>query len=110
MKKLIFVLPLLLLITSCALNKPVCVERTPLLIQPPAAVKLQTPNWIIVTEDNYQQIFKQLKDGGNLPVVYALTGKDLQDNIIDLGKIKQYIDQQNIIIASYQQYYSKDKK
>ena len=104
------ILPVLFLtlLSSCSIFKdPPCPPtREPLKVVATAPIDLEDISWNIITEENYKLLLGDLKTRGVLPVLFAVDEKSLQNIIVNDGKIKGYIDQQQQIIISYESYYN----
>lgn len=109
----------LILLTSlsgCSSNiKPLnvqtqAVERTPLNLTSPPALALQPLEWVVVTPQNAGQVFNDMQQRGETPVVFATTGEGYQNLAIDWSKVRAYMESQNLIIIQYKDYYEPTKK
>lgn len=109
----------LILLTSlngCSSNiKPLnvqtqAVERTPLNLSSPPALVLQPVVWKVVTPQNASTVFDDMKQKGEMPVVFATTGEGYQNLAIDWSKVRAYMESQNLIIIQYKDYYEPTKK
>jgi len=61
--------------------------------------------WIVVTVDNYEKVFANLKQTNQDVVLFALTDKGYENIALNLSDIRAYIQQQQAIIAAYEGYY-----
>lgn len=104
--KWIYLSLIALSITACGtreleiVTKPTEIKWT----QPadPSPVKLDPPNWRIITEQNAAQVLADLKKENNgMFTIVFLTTQDYQKLMVDLADIKRYIDQQKAIIIYY---------
>jgi hypothetical protein len=104
MKKL-FCLGSLLLLAACA--ETLDVETKPVNVnwsQPadPAPVKMATPAWKIINEQNVNQIIAELgKNNNGRFTIIAISPEDYQALMIDFADLKRYIEQQKAIIVYY---------
>jgi hypothetical protein len=73
----------------------------------PYADPIQTRGveWIIITPDNYEKVFADLKKAGQDVVLFALTDKGYENIALNLSDIRAYIQQQQAIIVAYEGYY-----
>lgn len=105
----VFLGVIMLFMVGCAEKKlEVTTIETPkpkLNIQEPAKVNLQNVNFIIITDKNAEQVFKELKATGQKPVLIGLTTKDYEKMSYNLLELKQYILKQRNNIKSYRSYY-----
>jgi hypothetical protein len=83
--------------------------------RPATTVELILPNadpirtrpveWIIITEENYEEIFQRLKDNRREPVLIGLTDRGYENLSLNLNDLRTFIQQQNAIILAYRNYY-----
>jgi hypothetical protein len=83
--------------------------------RPATTVELTLPNadpirtrpveWIIITEENYEEIFQRLKDNRREPVLIGLTDQGYENLSLNLNDLRTFIQQQNSIILAYRNYY-----
>jgi len=116
---LILVIPVVMSLQGCALLgwqavKPVeiqkkAVERTPLNLADPQPLKPSTPNWIIITPANAEQVWAELRKRNADLVLFALTDDGYEELAVDMGQIRNFIAQQREIIVRYRQYYEPPK-
>lgn len=87
------------------LTRPI--QRSPLLIPAPEPLSFETtPEWIIVTENNVDQIIQDAKDNGvENPVFFALTPNGYQRLSITIAEIRNFINTQRTILNQYKLYY-----
>jgi hypothetical protein len=84
-------------------TKPV--EKPQLTLPAADTLRLREIKWIIVTEDNAQSAFDQLKADGKDPVLFGLSDEGYEALSLNLADVRRYIQQQKTIIASYGRYY-----
>ena len=89
-------------------SKPV--ERTPLNLDEPQPLKLETVKWIIVTEDNYKEVFADLKRRNKSVVLFGLTDDDYEVLSVNMAEIRTYIILNRDIIKKYKEYYESEGK
>lgn len=85
-------------------------ERTPLNLSSPPALVLQPVVWKVITPQNASIVFDDMKQKGETPVVFAITGEGYQNLAIDWSKVRAYMESQNLIIIQYKDYYEPTKK
>ena len=117
MKRLVLILslPVIMSLQGCALLawqavKPVqiekkAVERTPLNLADPQPLKPSSPNWIIITPANAEQVWAELRKKNADLVLFALTDDGYEELAVDMAQIRTFIAQQREIIVRYRQYY-----
>ena len=81
------------------------VEKVPLQLPSVTKVNLESVEWILVTEDNIEEVFKELEKKKYDPVVFGVSDAGYESLSLNLAKIKQLVEQQKAIIIAYQQYY-----
>jgi hypothetical protein len=94
--------------------KNVAVDKTPLDIQQPDPIKTKPIEWIVVTPDNAEAVFKKMEEKGQNPVLFAITDDGYQQLAITIADLRNLINTQRNIIVKYKEYYetkdSKEKK
>lgn len=70
---------------------------------------LRPIKWVIITEENYAEVVEDIRKNGNA-VVFGLTDKGYENLSLNLADLRSYIQQQNIIIAAYENYYKNSEK
>ena len=84
-------------------SKPI---TKPELILPPAQqLNLKEVKWIIITEENQQEVFAKLLEDKKDPVLIGLTDDGYEVLSLNYSDIMAYIQQQNAIIKAYENYY-----
>ena len=81
------------------------IEKTPLNLDKPAPVEMSKVNWILITEDNYADVFAELKDKNADVVLFGLTDDNYETLSKNFAQIRAYIIKQNEIIKQYKNYY-----
>ena len=62
-------------------------------------------NWILITEDNYADVFAELKGKNTDGVLFGLTDDGYETLSKNFAQIRAYIIKQNEIIKQYKNYY-----
>jgi hypothetical protein len=84
-------------------TKPVTM---PELVLPDAdPIKTRPVEWIIITEDNREQVFQKLINSGNHAVLFGLTDQGYENLSLNLNDLRTFVQQQNSIILAYRNYY-----
>lgn len=73
-------------------------------------LNMREVKWVIITEQNYQQVFEDLKKTGRPIAIFGLTDKGYENLGLNLSDLRAYIQQQQTIIAAYQNYYQKSSE
>ena len=66
---------------------------------------MRNVEWVVITKDNYKEVFETLSKTGRPIAVFGLTDKGYADLGLNLSDIRAYIQQQQAIIAAYERYY-----
>jgi len=98
------------LLTSCSGVKRLDifkteVKREPLNLPAPEPVLLEDLNFIIITSENAEEVFKKLKEKNIDPVLFGLTDDDYETLAKNFAQIRAYIIKQNITLEQYKEYY-----
>lgn len=86
------------------------VPRTQLNLSEPDKVKMNEINFIVITENNSNTIFKQLNLADKDKVLICLSDDDYINMSKNLLELKNYIIKQQQIIKAYKDYYEKNEK
>ncbi|MBO01863.1 MAG: hypothetical protein CMG35_04415 [Candidatus Marinimicrobia bacterium] len=66
--------------------------------------------WIIVTEDNLEEVIADLKASGQPLAIFGLSGQGYENLSTNFSAIRALVQQQQTIIAAYKQYYEKSSE
>lgn len=80
-------------------------EKTPLNLSVPEPLGMKDVEWIVVTNENADEIFDELMNSGNEPVIFGVTPSGYERLSINFAEIRNYINIQRQIILRYKQYY-----
>ena len=104
------------LLTGCA-SQPQRIEISakpidkPNLILPPAEeLRLKDLEWVIINQENAEEIFAQLLKDKKDPVLIGLTDEGYEILSLNYSDIMAYIQQQNAIIKAYRNYYEESEQ
>ena len=81
------------------------VEKVPLQLPSVTELNLESIEWILVTENNIEEVFKELEKKKYDPVVFGVSDAGYESLSLNLAKIKQLVKQQKAVIIAYQRYY-----
>lgn len=81
------------------------VERAPLILPEVDALNMRTIKWIVITEDNIEEVFAELKENNTSLALFALTDNGYESMSLNLADIIKLIKQQQAVIAAYKDYY-----
>lgn len=84
-------------------NKPV--ERPALIVPKVDQFTARQVKWVIVTPENIESVFADLKASNKSIVLFAITADGYENLSLNMADITKLIQQQRSIIAAYQQYY-----
>ena len=80
-------------------------DRTPLDLPLPAPLKPTAPQWIVITPENADRIWAELKKRNVDLVLFALTDDGYEELSVDAANIRNFIATQREIIIKYREYY-----
>jgi len=109
---------LVILLSSCSSLQQVIpvevstkpVEKPELTLPQVDELRMREVNWIVINQDNVDQVFEDLKNR-NIPVgVYALTGEQYENLGLNFSDIRALVQQQQAIIIAYEKYYKEAEK
>lgn len=104
---------LVILLSSCSSLQQVLpvevstrpVEKPELTLPRVDELRMREVSWIVINQDNVDQVFEDLKNK-NIPVgVYALTGEQYENLGLNFSDIRALVQQQQAIIVAYEKYY-----
>ena len=105
----------ILMLGGCAGNKvkpeakvviqKVIEKKLPLSIANPSPLELDHIHWIIVTEENVDEIWQQIKDDNEGVALFALRHGDYETLAMNIAEIRQLIGEYVIILKQYKEYY-----
>ena len=61
--------------------------------------------WVLITPDNYEEVFAKLSETGRPVVLFGLTDNGYETLATNLSSLRSFVQQQQIIIAAYESYY-----
>ena len=85
------------------------VKRQELNLEKPTPLQLEQIQWIIITSENAEEVFKKMEEQGLDPVLFGLTDNDYQLIAKNFARIRNQLKIQNDIIDKYKEYYEKDE-
>jgi PBP1b-binding outer membrane lipoprotein LpoB len=110
MKRTIIATVLILILSGCSTIKPLeiftkPIEKTPLNLNDPDEIVLDTIKWRVVTKQNANELFEKLKEKNIDPVLIGLTDNEYEKLSLNMNKIRNYIIQYQYILNEYRKYY-----
>lgn len=85
------------------------VERTRLNLADPAPLKGRELNWVIITPENAEEVWKKLKESNTDVVLFAVTDDGYEQLALTMAELRNFIAQQRAIIVKYKEYYEPPK-
>ena len=85
------------------------VEKTPLALPDPAPLKTRPIQWIVITPDNADAVWKRIAEDDDDVVVFALTADGYQQLAVTIAELRNLIATQRVIIQKYREYYEPKK-
>lgn len=85
------------------------IERPKLILPDADELALKDFEWIVINEDNYEEVFERLKSDGRPVALFALTDNGYENISVNFSAIRSYIQQQQAIIIAYKNYYEKSQ-
>ena len=61
--------------------------------------------WIIITSENADEVFKKLEEQGIDPVLWGLTDKDFELLAKNFAQIRAKLQETNVLLEEYKKYY-----
>jgi len=106
------VLSALLAISGCTSSMPQRIEvsakpiEKPELVLPNAdGLRMREVQWVLLTPENFEEKLKDFEKSGRPIVFFALTDEGYENISMNFSSIRAYIQQQQAIIAAYENYY-----
>jgi hypothetical protein len=108
----IFAIAMIVFLTGCSIGgekkiKIFSVEkpREKLNYDMPTPLQMEEIQWIIITSENAQEVFKKLEEAGIDPVLFGITDKDFQVLARNFAQIRQKLQETNNLLEEYKKYY-----
>ena len=103
-------LTLTIFLTSCSGVKELSIfkEEVPhckLNLEKPTPLELENLQWIIITSENADEVFKKLEEKGIDPVLWGLTDKDFELLAKNFARIRNQLMVTNNLLDKYKEYY-----
>ena len=84
------------------------VEREKLDLKKPTPLELEKLQWIIITSETADEVFKRLEEAGIDPVLFGLTDKDFELLAKNFARIRNQLKITNDLLDKYKEYYEGD--
>ena len=85
------------------------IEKLPLSLPNPQPLELQEVEWIIVTEENIEEVWQLLKDKNEGVALFALRHGDYERLALNIKDIRATIGEYVVVLKQYREYYESDK-
>ena len=82
--------------------------RAQLNLEKPTPLQLEELQWIIITSENAEEVFKKLEEKGIDPVLWGLTDKDFELLAKNFARIRNQLKITNDLLDKYKEYYEPD--
>ena len=79
--------------------------RAELKLEKPTPLQLEELQWIIITSENAEEVFKKLEEKGIDPVLWGLTDKDFEMLAKNFARIRNQLKITNDLLDQYKEYY-----
>ena len=79
--------------------------RVPLNLDGPPPLKMEELDWIIVTEENYKEVFEDLRNKKKDVVIFGLTDDGYEVLSMNNAQVRNYIILQGYVLKKYKEYY-----
>ena len=89
--------------------RTVPVEKTPLALESPQPLRLKSLEWIVITPQNWEEVFKQMQTKEQNLVLFGLTSDGYQSLAVTIAELRNLINTQRIVIEKYKEYYEPKK-
>ena len=111
MKKIILALFCVVILAGCSTTaqkievsaKPI--EKPKLVVPDASVLNLKKVEWIVINEDNVQEVWKRISDDKKDIVLFGLTDDGYETLTLNLSDLMAHIQQQQAIIIAYKNYY-----
>ena len=86
-------------------TKEVPVEKIPLNLEMPRSFAWKDFGVIVVTKDNYEEVFEKLHNDGKAASLFAFDEDGYEALSLNVAEMKRYMQEQKVIILQYKNYY-----
>jgi hypothetical protein len=85
-------------------------EKTPLALPDPAPLRTKPIEWVIITPDNVETVWRRIAENDDDVVVFALTADGYQQLAVTIAELRNLIATQRVMIQKYREYYEPAKE
>jgi hypothetical protein len=86
------------------------IDKPNLVLPPVEQLRLKDVEWMVITQENYQEVFDKLLKDKKDPALIGLTDDGYETLSLNMSDIMRLLAQQKAIIAAYQNYYEDSEK
>jgi len=86
------------------------IEKPTLIIPQAEVLKLKDLEWIVITEDNVNEVWQRLTEKKVDVVLFGITDEGYEIMARNMSDIMAHIEQQKAIIAAYKNYYEESEE
>ena len=86
------------------------IEKPKLVLPPAEELRLKDLTWVVINEENAQEVWEKLKKDKKDPVLIGLTDDGYEILAMNMSDIMKLLQQQKAIIAAYQNYYEESEQ
>lgn len=111
MIKLLFIIPLVLVLAACnTTQEPLristeIVDRPTLNLPSPRPVTQRPVEWVVITQSNLEEKISEIQDENGNITLFAVNATGYENLSLNASELRRYIQQQNAIIRAMKQYY-----
>ena len=113
MKKYIMLMVAVIFLAGCSMTPKIkqievsttAVEKLPLSLPSPQPLELQEVEWIIVTEENIEEVWQLLKDKNEGVALFALRYGDYERLALNIKDIRAQLGEYVVVLKQYKEYY-----
>jgi hypothetical protein len=113
MTKIILIAIISLFLAGCVSSReplrivPEFIDRPTLNVPEPRPARQLTYEWIVITQDNYERIFEELRNDNGTITLFAVTATGYERINLNSAEVRRFIQQQNAVIRAMRQYYER---
>lgn len=85
--------------------KEVPIEKPAPIVPTVEQLKLKDVDWVVITEKNYEEIFEEMKQKNQNPVIFGLSGEGYENLALNINDLRSTIQQYQTILAIYEKSY-----
>jgi hypothetical protein len=86
------------------------IEKPKLVLPPADELRLKDLEWVVINEENAQEVWERLTKDKKDPVLIGLTDDGYEILAMNMSDIMKLLQQQKAIIAAYQNYYEESEQ